>query len=75
MTKFAEYFATVSDGKITALNYAHPPHELLENQISLTHEEYKLLDAIRADLGRLSQLVASITYKLGELEDDTSIQS
>lgn len=43
----AQYFATVYNKKIVALNDANPPHELLPNQFALTQQEYLMLRAVR----------------------------
>lgn len=68
MTRFAEYFATVSnDGKILNIVAATPAHELRENQIMLTAKEFRLLEVVRT-LDEGKKLFASIEYKIGELD-------
>ena len=71
MSKFAEYFATVSNGKIVMLTEAHPPHELLENQIMLTGAEFRLIEVSKT-LEDAKKLIGSIEYKLGKVNDATS---
>lgn len=67
MTKFADYFATVFGGKIAALNWAHPAHELTQNQIMLTKQEYDLLCAVKT-IEEAKQLIGSVEYKISQLE-------
>jgi len=76
MPRFAEYFATILDGKIVAITSATPAQELYDNQIMLTEEEYKLLRAAHS-FDRAKQLFASVEYKLKELgkKNDSSLQS
>ena len=67
----AEYFATVSKGKIVALNWSNPPHTLLENQIPLTAEEYYILKAVRVDdtniLLRARMAISEVETKVKEV--------
>lgn len=87
MTKYSEYFATVSeDGKrILLLAYAYPPHELTQYQIPLSRPEHDFLynlavedkrgtviEQILADSNYKSQLLSSIRYKIGKAIHDTS---
>lgn len=67
MTRYAEYFATVSEnGDILNLVEALPPHELGDNQVMLTKEEYNLLQVART-ISRMKQLMGSVEWKIGEL--------
>lgn len=87
MTKYSEYFATVSeDGKrILLLAYAYPPHELTRYQVPLSRLEHDflynlsiidkqgtLVEQILADNNYESQLLLSIRYKIGKAIHDTS---
>lgn len=72
MPRFAEYFATVSNGKIVGLCEASPAHELLDNQIMLTREEYQLLHGARfarSDLDKIQEAVDNIRAKIDEVND------
>ena len=46
MTKTAERFASVVNGRLVALTEAFPPHELKDNQIELTRDEFTLLKSL-----------------------------
>lgn len=73
MSRYSEYFATVSpDGKrVLQLVYAYPPHELEDDQVSLSRIEYDFLCSITANsksgiiLESVEQLLDSIQYKIG----------
>lgn len=73
MSRFANFFATIRDGKIVMITDATPAHELEENQIMLTYKEYALLRVVDS-IEEAKALMDSISYKIGEL-GDTSIQS
>lgn len=73
MPRYANYFATVREGKITSLSNAVPAHELLPNQVMLTEKEYELLRVVKS-IEEAQALLNSVNYKIGQL-DDTSIQS
>jgi len=67
MTRFAEYFATVSkSGVITSITEATPAHELKDNQVMLTLREYKLLHVV-SNIEEAKQLLGSIEYKISQL--------
>ncbi len=68
MSQFANYFATVSNGKIVLITEASPAHELTENQIMLTPKEYRLLMVV-STIEEAKQLMGSIEYKIGKLND------
>lgn len=63
----AEYFATITKGKIDGWTEATPPHELTQNQIPLTKEELQLLRACWGNLSKAKQLIKSIERKINEL--------
>ena len=67
MSRFANFFATVSDGKIVQITDASPAHELTENQIMLTYKEYALLRVVD-NIEEAKTLMDSISYKIGELK-------
>jgi len=69
MSQFANYFATVSNGKIMQITDATPAHELTENQIMLTPKEYRLLMVV-STIEEAKQLMGSIEYKIGKLNDN-----
>jgi hypothetical protein len=72
MNKLVEYFAQVQDGDIVAITYALPAHELTENQIELTKEEYYLLKSVHGANGNVvelaSEMINNISRKIGEWE-------
>lgn len=72
MNKLAEFFAQVRDGDVVAITQALPKHELTENQIELTKEEYYLLKSIHGANGNVvelaGQMVCNIAKKIGDLE-------
>jgi hypothetical protein len=72
-TKFCDYFAQVRDGDIVAITYALPAHELTEDQIELTKEEYYLLKSVHGANGNVvelaNQMITNIAKKIGELEN------
>ena len=72
MSQFAEYFATIRDGKIVMITDATPAHELQENQIMLTPKEYALLRVVHT-MEEAKKLMEGIERKIGAL-GDTSIQ-
>lgn len=53
----AMYFATLSKGDIHSITYAFPAHELTENQIELTKEEYYLLKSVHGANGNVLKLL------------------
>lgn len=67
MPKFANFFATIRDGKIVMITDATPAHELEENQIMLTYKEYALLRVVD-NIEEAKALMDSISYKIGELD-------
>jgi len=67
MTQFANYFATVSKGKIVMITDATPAHELTENQIMLTEKEWALLRVVHT-MEEAARLLGSIEYKIGKLD-------
>ena len=73
MAKLAEYFATLSKGDIHSITYAFPAHELTENQIELTKEEYYLLKSVHGANGNVvelaSQMIDNIAKKIGDWEN------
>lgn len=68
----ATYFATLNNGDIHSITYALPAHELTEDQIELTKEEYYLLKSVHGANGNVvelaNQMITNIAKKLGELE-------
>ena len=67
MSRFANFFATVNNGKIVQITDASPAHELTENQIMLTYKEYALLRVVD-NIEEAKTLMDSISYKIGELK-------
>jgi hypothetical protein len=67
-TKTAEYFATVNNGKIALLGIASPEHELQDNQIILTSQEYKLLRSVSGQISDIKKLVKSVEGKIKTLK-------
>lgn len=72
MSKLAEYFATLSKGDIHSITYAFPAHELLEDQIELTKEEFYLLKSVHGANGNVvelaSEMINNISRKIGDWE-------
>ena len=67
MAKYAEYFMTVNDkGEMVAITYARPAHELTENQVMLTYDEYKLLDSVKS-IEAAHTLLGAIGMKVEKL--------
>ena len=67
MTRFADYFATIFGGKIAALNWANPAHELTPHQIMLTKKEFDVLNTVKS-IEELRQIIESVEYKISKLE-------
>ena len=67
MTRFAEYFATLMDGKMVSVTSATPAHELLPNQVMLTEKEYRLLRVVQS-IAEAEALLNSVKWKIEELE-------
>lgn len=67
MPRFAEYFATLRDGKMVSVTSATPAHELLPNQVMLTEKEYKLLRVVQS-IAEAEALLNSVKWKIAELE-------
>lgn len=63
----AKYFASLNGREITLLGDAVPEHELLENQIPLTYEEFKLLKAC-SSIEKAKSLYASVEAKIEAVE-------
>lgn len=61
---FAEYFATIHDGKIMVLGNAIPPQELVSCQVVLSKDEYDLLKAVRSDLDKAEKIIRSVRAKI-----------
>jgi len=68
MSQFAEYFATIRNGKIVMITDASPAHELQENQIMLTPKEYALLRVVHT-MDEAKRLMEGIEKKIGELDE------
>lgn len=68
MSRYAEYFATVRDGKIVMITEANPSHELYDNQIMLTYKEYALLRVVHT-MEEAKNLMSGIERKIGELNE------
>lgn len=72
MAELAEYFAQIHNGDIQGIVQANPPHELTENQIALTKEEFFLLKSVHGANGNVvelaNQMIGNISKKIGELE-------
>ena len=60
-----QHFATIQGGKIMTLGEAIPPnHELLDNQFTLTKEEYWFLKSIEGRVDEAAKLVRAIKAKI-----------
>lgn len=72
MSDLVEFFAQVRDGDIVSITQATPLHELKENQIGLTKEQFFLLKSVHGANGNLVQLAMSmledVAKKIGEME-------
>lgn len=72
MGKRCDYFAQIHTGDIVSITYALPAHELTENQIELTKEEYYLLKSVHGANGNVvelaSQMIDNIAKKIGDWE-------
>ena len=62
-TTTSRYFATVHEGKILGLCEAIPPHELSENQIMLSKDEFLLLSAV-GDVRKAYKLIKAVLAKI-----------
>ena len=62
----AQFFATLSKGKVATLGEAYPPHELLDCQIELTKQEYSLLRAIDGNVKDAWLTLRAIRNKIEE---------
>ena len=72
MPKLVEYYAILYNGDIHSIFHNFPLHELTENQIELTKEEYYLLRAVHGADGNVvelaSQMIDNISNKIGDWE-------
>lgn len=59
----AEFFATISKGKIVTLGQATPPQTLIDCQIILSKEEFRFLESVKGmaitEIIRLAKVVAA----------------
>ena len=63
----SEYFLTLNEkGEAVLLTEAHPAHELTEDQVGLTRDEFKLMEALKGDIGKARKLIQSIEKKIKE---------
>jgi hypothetical protein len=60
----SEYFATIQNGKIALLGVSSPEHELTEDQIPLTAEEFHFLKAVRGKLSRAKRIIKAVENKV-----------
>lgn len=72
MSRYAEFFASIKNGKIILLGDATPAHELLPNQITLTEKEYRLLRVVQS-IEEAEALLKSVQWKIGELEKHNAV--
>ncbi len=63
----SKYFASLNGKEITLLGDAVPEHDLLENQIPLTYEEFKLLKAC-SSIEKAKSLYSSVEAKIEAVE-------
>lgn len=56
MGRRCDYFASIHNGDIHSITYSLPAHELTENQIELTKEEYYLLKSVHGANGNVVKL-------------------
>lgn len=76
MNKFSEFFATIKDGDIILVGTGFPPHELKENQIEITQEEYYLIrnshytkvDGVGI-VEHLNHVIGMLSKKIGDWEN------
>jgi hypothetical protein len=71
--KSSEYFATVIENEISLVAIANPEHELQENQIALTSQEYYLLRSVRGQIKDIKKLVKSVEGKIKILKGDKNV--
>ena len=64
----AEYFAQVNGKKIVAITAATPSHELKENQIALSKDEYDFLKLHSLEQAEI--IVRNVNQKIQELHHD-----
>jgi hypothetical protein len=60
----AEYFATISDGKIVTLGKAVPPHTLKDCQIALSKEEFDILTVINGKMDKFTEVIKAVRSKI-----------
>lgn len=67
MTVSTNYFITLDNQKkIVMITDATPAHELVENQIELTKDEYYFIKACNGDLFKAKSLLHEIEKKIKE---------
>ena len=64
MSKTASYFASIHNGDIHSITYSLPAHELTENQIELTKEEYYLLKSVQGADGNVVSLAQNMLTRI-----------
>jgi len=62
----SEWFAQVNGNKIVAVTHATPPHELKENQVDLTKDEFDFLS--RYSIDEVEIIVKNIRAKMEVLK-------
>jgi len=61
----AQYFMSLNiRGEVSLIVEASPPHELLENQVALSEDEFLVLKALKGDLKALHRAIHSLEKKL-----------
>jgi hypothetical protein len=60
----AEFFATISDGKIVTLGRAIPPHTLKDCQIALSKEEFDILTVIGGKMDKFIEVIKAVRSKI-----------
>lgn len=63
-TATAEYFATISNGKIVTLGHAIPPQVLLDCQTELTKQEYNILSVLDVRLEEAVKVILAVQAKI-----------
>jgi hypothetical protein len=60
----AEFFATISKGKIVTLGRAIPAHTLLDCQIALSKEEFEILTVIGGKMDKFLEVIKATRAKI-----------
>lgn len=67
--KRADYFITLDKGKIVAINSGAPQHELFENQIEISKDEFSLLYSVSGNIEHAEDMIKSLKERIKEHEE------